>query len=427
MITNKQRNVFFVVFFFLFHVNLYASPVEIPFWHSLSGRLGKTLTALSNEFNKTQTAFKINPIYKGTYPELFTGFVAAYKANLHPPLVQIQEISTATMLENSELIIPLYQLMKRFPEQHFNNEYFFPALRNYYGDNDKQLYALPFNSSSAVLYYNKTLFDKAGINLVPSTWEQVEQVSQRLRKKGLTQCGFTTSYPSWVNIETFTQWHGISILTQKDHNHPLEVNYHSPALSFHLNQLFKWHKEGLFQYAGRDSNATALFISGKCPMFITSSGSYASLKKEAQFDVDVASLPYWPKYRNKTYNGLIGGAALWVINHFDSKTYEGIALFFAFLSQEEKQAFWQEETGYFSVLAKSLTHKKKKLSTLKASNIALAQISHEAPLLQGIRLPNYFQIRLFNDEQIEGILSELLTVDEALSQSNDYANKRLMK
>ena len=57
-------------------------------------------------------------------------------------------------------------------------------------------------------------------------------------------------------------------------------------------------------------------------------------------------------------------------------------------------------------------HKKKKLSTLKASNIALAQISHEAPLLQGIRLPNYFQIRLFNDEQIEGILSELLILPE---------------
>lgn len=419
----KIRLIFFVVGCLL-STTTYSQALKIPFWHSLSGHLGKTIVLLSEKFNTQQSDYEIIPMYKGTYPELFTNFAAAYRANLHPPLVQIQEISTQSMLESMQLIIPIYQLMERFPIDGFSSSSFLKPLRTYYGDKEGRLFGMPFNSSSAVLYFNKTLFKKAGIKSAPKTWYDVESISKKLTQNGYSRCGFTTTFPSWINIESFTHWHGLS-LAQSDKKGLLKLNYQLPALKFHLRQLDNWHKTNIYKYAGRDSNATALFTSGHCAMFLQSSGAFSSLKKEASFDVDVTSLPYWPQFRQKGFNGVIGGAALWVINNFDNKTYLGVSRFLAFLSKEKNQAYWQEQTGYFPVLAKPIKLTRSASYHLKASEVALSQVSNPTQLPSGLRLPHYSQIRLFNDEQIEAILAGLLSVDEALLQSSNYANKFL--
>ncbi|KXO12619.1 Glycerol-3-phosphate ABC transporter, periplasmic glycerol-3-phosphate-binding protein [Moritella sp. JT01] len=42
---------------------------------------------------------------------------------------------------------------------------------------------MPFNSSTPVLYYNKDILNKVGVN-VPQTYEEMEQVAKKLKTQG---------------------------------------------------------------------------------------------------------------------------------------------------------------------------------------------------------------------------------------------------
>ncbi len=404
-----------------------AKKKHIAFWHSLSGHLGETLTAIGRDFNKENKDYHIDLVYKGNYPETLTNFVAAFKAHLAPPLVQIFEIGTASMLYPKGVIKPVYQLMQKANNANFKSEQFLPEISHYYGDSQGRLLAMPFNSSSAVLYYNQSVLDKANIKMTPETWPQVEKIAKRLLALKLVNCGFSTTFPSWTQIESFSQWHGLGYASPKQGNNPLKVtlNYHAPLLRHHLKKLKQWQDEHVFEYGGRDSNAVSLFTSGKCAMLIQSSGAYMSLSQMVPFQLGVSNLPYWPTHhsREKRHNSALGGAAIWVVNGFDDETYAGVGAFLAYLSEPKVQARWEKETGYLPVTKKaraiSLSHHSK---AYKASNIALKQITNNPREKIGERLGNFAQIRLFNDEQIEAICSGNMSVEHALQSAEKHAN-----
>ncbi|TDD80102.1 extracellular solute-binding protein [Actinomadura darangshiensis] len=50
-------------------------------------------------------------------------------------------------------------------------------------------YGLPFISSARLLFYNKDLFDKAGIKNPPATWDEVKSDAEKIQKSGTTGYG----------------------------------------------------------------------------------------------------------------------------------------------------------------------------------------------------------------------------------------------
>ena len=72
-----------------------------------------------------------------------------------------------------------------------------------YTDTDGNMLSMPFNSSTPVLCYNKTAFEKAGIDAAPKTWPEVEAAAMKAQAAGYL-CGFTTGWQSWVQIENFS-------------------------------------------------------------------------------------------------------------------------------------------------------------------------------------------------------------------------------
>jgi multiple sugar transport system substrate-binding protein len=53
-----------------------------------------------------------------------------------------------------------------------------------------KIYGAPFFVDTAFLYYRKDLLQKAGISSPPTTWQQLQQDSQLMQKKGLVKYGF---------------------------------------------------------------------------------------------------------------------------------------------------------------------------------------------------------------------------------------------
>src|SRR5262249_54098339 len=140
-------------------------------------------------YNASQTDFVVTPVYKGSYPETMTAAIAAFRAGEQPAIVQVFEVGTGTMMAAKGAIYPVYQLMAD-TDSAFDPSGFLPAVVGYYTDLEGNMLSMPFNSSTPILYYNKTVFEKAGLdpNTPPATWEDVEAFSKQIIESGAAPC-----------------------------------------------------------------------------------------------------------------------------------------------------------------------------------------------------------------------------------------------
>src|SRR6184192_488015 len=142
----------------------FASPAQavtdIMWWHAMSGELGKQLEKLAADFNASQSEYRIVPAYKGNYTETVTAAIFAFRSRSQPAIVQVNEVATATMTAAKGAIYPVYSMMRDMGEPFSLNDYL-PAVSGYYTDATGNLLSFPFNSSTPILYYNKTMFRDA--------------------------------------------------------------------------------------------------------------------------------------------------------------------------------------------------------------------------------------------------------------------------
>ena len=136
---------------------------------------------------------------------------------------------------------------------------FIAAVAGYYSSSDGKLISMPFNSSTPVLYYNKDAFKKAGLDPdnPPKTWKEVAEAGKKLREAGM-ECGYTTGWPSWIQLETFAAWHNVPFTTKNNGFGGLdaELAVDSPAFVKHFESLAQMSKDGSFTYGGRGMRRT---------------------------------------------------------------------------------------------------------------------------------------------------------------------------
>lgn len=170
------------------------AQTEIQWWHAMGGANGERVNKIAEDFNATQTDYKLMPTYKSNYTETMTAAVAAFRAKEQPHIVQVFEVGTATMMAAKGAVYPIEQLMKDANEPFDKGDYL-PAVISYYQTPDGQLLSMPFNSSTPVLWYNKDALDAAGAE-IPVTWTDMQRVAAKLVDNGM-KCGFSFGWQSW--------------------------------------------------------------------------------------------------------------------------------------------------------------------------------------------------------------------------------------
>lgn len=391
---------------FLFTTLAQAKPLEIVFWHSMAGSLGEEVNKVVDGFNNSQGQFTIKAVYKGEYSETLTSFAAAFRAHQAPGMVQVFEVGTATMLMPAGIIKPVDELMRQYPYP-FAKEDFLPAIRSFYSEGG-ELQAMPFNLSIPVMFYNADALAKIGINKdnLPRTWGQLATVIGKLQKNGQV-CGYTTAYPSWILIESFSSLQGLPLTNGKQH-----AVYNNQALVHHLQRLQGWQQKHFFEYGGRASNATLLFTSGRCAFFSQSSGSYNGLAKAVNFRLGLMPMPLDEVVGQQRAANVAGGAAIWVSAGQQEEAYRGIAEFFSYLAQPAVQQQWFNNTGYLPLGLQG------RYAAI-AKNQPLLELAEQE--LNGARL-NHFEgpqnlIRTINDETLEAIFAQTTTPKKGLDSA----------
>ncbi len=317
-----------------------AAATAVQWWHAMAGELGRAVEKLASDFNASQSEYRIVPVYKGPYTETMVAALFALRIHQHPAIVQVAEVATATMMAARDAVYPVYQLMHDAGEP-FDPAAYLPAVAGYYADMEGNLLSFPFNSSTPILYYNKDQFRFAKLDAEhpPRTWPEVETTAKQLRAAGFA-CGFTTEWPSWINIENFSAYHNLPMATKTNGLAGLgaELVFDNPVVTRHIAALAEWQKSGIFDYGGRADRAERKFYGSECAMFVGSSATRAEVLANAKFEVGYGMLPYWPDVPGAPQNSIIGGATLWVLKDRPAGEYKGVAKFFAYLSRPEVQA-----------------------------------------------------------------------------------------
>ena len=403
-----------------------ASEVDkttISFWHSMGGVNGQAIDTLVQKFNdENEYGITVEAEYQGSYDDALIKLKSAQIGNMGADLVQVYEIGTRFMIE-SGWIVPMQSMVNA---DEYDTSVLESNLAAYYTIND-MLYSMPFNSSTPLMYYNKDMFDAAGITEIPDSLESIAQIGDKLLDSGAQEVMSLGIY-GWF-FEQFIGKQGLEYANNGNGRTEAATAVAFDENGAAANILNEWKNLYDLGYApnvGKGGDAgLADFSAGKSAITL---GSTASLKQilqdvDGKFEVGTA---YFPKVKSTDEGGVsIGGASLWALDNNDPKKLRATWEFVKFLISPESQAFWNAETGYFPVNVDAHDEDvfKENIEKYPQFETAIDQLHDSAPQYAGALLSVFSEARAIVESEIESMLNGNETVDEAVdsmaSQIND--------
>lgn len=403
-----------------------ASEVDkttISFWHSMGGVNGQAIDTLVQKFNdENEYGITVEAEYQGSYDDALNKLKSAQIGNMGADLVQVYEIGTRFMIE-SGWIVPMQSMVNA---DEYDTSVLESNLAAYYTIND-MLYSMPFNSSTPLMYYNKDMFDAAGITEIPDSLETIAQIGDKLLDSGAQEVMSLGIY-GWF-FEQFIGKQGLEYANNGNGRTEAATAVAFDENGAAANILNEWKNLYDLGYApnvGKGGDAgLADFSAGKSAITL---GSTASLKQilqdvDGKFEVGTA---YFPKVKSTDEGGVsIGGASLWALDNNDPKKLRATWEFVKFLISPESQAFWNAETGYFPVNVDAHDEDvfKENIEKYPQFETAIDQLHDSAPQYAGALLSVFSEARAIVESEIESMLNGNETVDEAVdsmaSQIND--------
>lgn len=411
-----------------------AEKTKIVWWHAMTAALGDEVNRITDAFNKSQDNVELTSIYKGGYADVLTATIAAFRAGQAPHLAQVFEVGTGSMLAAGKATKQVWELAKETGAQ-IDPKAYIPAVRGYYSLTDGRMASMPFNSSTAVMWYNKDAFRKAGLDpdKPPATWPEVVAAAKAIKDKDAAPVPMTTSWPTWIQLEQYSALHNLPFASKANGfeglDAQLEINGKGHVK--HIARLLEMAKEGTFKYAGRDNAPDQLLVSGDAGIHFNSSAARGNMVKSAKYDWGMALLPYDPELIKTPLNSIIGGASIWTMTApgRTAAEYKAVATFLQFLGKPEIDAQWSQNTGYVPVTfaGYELSQKQGYYDKNPGSELAVKQLARGTVTAnsRGLRLGRLPEIRNIIQEELEKALQGGQNAQQAMENAVSRGNKVL--
>jgi sn-glycerol 3-phosphate transport system substrate-binding protein len=168
---------------------------NIEVWIGLTGPAQEEMIKYGQEYNATQTKYNVNVSFRGQYPEQRAAAFAAFRAGNPPHVMQMFDAGTGDMFGLPRATVPVSEVFQSAGLQFDSSQFLGPA-RGYYSRPDGTLISMPYNVSTAVLFYNKDVFKKAGLdpNKAPATWPEMIDAAKKIRATNAAECGYSTTW-----------------------------------------------------------------------------------------------------------------------------------------------------------------------------------------------------------------------------------------
>lgn len=328
--------------------------ITVDFWHTFGdAKRSNWIAAKASEYNQAHPGVQVVALFRGDSNETLQSSILAGRQGKAPALVQVDGVSSQLALDSGA-----FQPVGAIKAVDFS-DYLKPVI-SYYTIGG-QVNSIPFNSSSPVLYFNKTLMLKAGLDPKnpPTSFGSLLNTCAKFEAAKLgVKCMALTPF-SWL----FEQW-------MSQQNAELLNNSNgrqSRATSNNINstagkKIFGFYKDlqdkGYLTNTGKlaDTVGTnAIFGGQKALMTINSTaglGNILDMAKQNGFELGVGILPI--PDGSKRNGVVIGGASLWVSKAISQPQAEAALDFALFMTDTKNMADWHKLTGYYPVRQSSV-------------------------------------------------------------------------
>lgn len=338
-----------------------SGPVEVLFWHGWTGETERAITALADAYNASQSKVVVKLEPQGSYDETFDKYIQSGQSS-RPDLVGFPEYYVQQTID-SDSVIPIGACIEA---DGFDTSEFRPTVLDTYNVAGVQ-WAMPFNLSNPVLYYNRSMFVAAGLDpdRPPLSLDDLRQYSQAIVDSGAASYGIAidsgySAFGGWV-IE---QWlaNSLEFYADNENGHlapATQVLYDGPVAVELLTYAQQMVQDGLAFYVGGNAGGQDNYLkladrAEPAAMTIGSSATLATVKAALDgglipgmtaADIGVGPLPS-PTGRPTS---LVGGASLYVMADHGDETAAAAWDFVKYLVSAQSQSQWSADTGYIPI------------------------------------------------------------------------------
>jgi len=320
---------------------------SITVWHSLdTGEASKSFDAICEDFSKAHPEIEAEIVYIGGYVQGMEKALVAWAGGAAPNVAMFEQTRSAAFYYSGALldIGPYIKGPNGIDLKDFSQSMLGAVTY------DGNICGLPYNNSTPLIYYNRDLFLRSGLQpQAPKTWDEILAFSKKIAHDtdgdGKNDVyGFDFYSWGWL-FEAWIGQNGARVLnddlTEFTFNSPAAVE----AMQFVQNMV---HEHGVAYYAG--SSGYNLFWNNQLGMTERSTASLGNNILKATFDMGVA-----PLAGNKEYYAPIGGGNFFLMNTGTSAQKEAAWTFLKFITSTDQHARFSAASGYMGARRSTFT------------------------------------------------------------------------
>lgn len=313
----------------------------ILFWNSMDGSRGDALQKVVDGFNAQSDEFEVQSEYQGSYDESTGSFFNMAGGSGAPAIVQIGEQNLQSMID-SGLVANVSELISA---NDFDDSDLLEQAVNFY-TYDGSLYAMPFNSSCPVVYFNQDALTAAGVTELPTTFEGLTEAAGKIAASGdITPVGLYAY--GYALDQMVTNMGGYVVNNENGRaERCTEVAYQDQ-----MTTIFEWVKglidAGQFTPFSSEDDAISGFSQQQCAIYIDTSASARQIIDACSFNVSIGFLPV--SEGTEAEGIYAGGGALCISAGLSDDVARGVMEFCAYATSPDVQATWAGDTGYFPI------------------------------------------------------------------------------
>ncbi len=313
-------------------------PVTIEFWHPFTAGIEEKLQELTDEFNKENTdGITVELTNQGKYDDLYSKIKASGKSNSLPTM----SIAYATWEDAYEYIDVLNDY-EGLGDTSLKFSNIVTAYLDEVKDSEGNIYGVPYNKSTEVVFYNKDLAKKANITEVPKTMEELFEDAKKIKDAtGTVGIGFD----SLINyLATLMSSNGYDTWMDKDGNFMFDDAKIQEGIKLYQDAI----NAGYARTAGEDGYLSGPFGSGQVASFVgsTAGASYVASGVDDKFE--------WGTFVLPSEKVIEQGANIVVFNTASPEEKLAAWKYIDFLLEDQNVVDFAVATGYLPVTNSSI-------------------------------------------------------------------------
>ena len=304
-------------------------------------------------FHEENPGISVNPVFTGSYTDTRNTILTELQGGGAGPDVAVMLSIDLYSFAEEGYITPAQAFIDAMDGGEAYASDFFPALMANSTDADGNIWSIPFQRSTPILYYNADLLAEAGYDSPPTNNAELVEIAQALTsddRHGVL-VPVAGGFPIWM-YQSFAIAFGHNIVGDD----PAEVYFNTPEAVAAVEFVRSLGTDlGVGPAGGAAWGDTPVaFLAGQAGMIYHTTGNLTRILSGADFEVGVWYLPSGPAGEDGTgYGSPTGGGNLYIFDDGSKSQAELDAIWkwVTFLSSPAIQADWGATTGYIAANA----------------------------------------------------------------------------